>query len=292
MVFDWPKMNPMISEVAMKNSRWFLLVLAGALLCVPSLAKEKKVIESKWTAAPVQIDGAEADWPQDALELEKDVKVTYAFKNDAGRIYVLFVLNDPAFISTIESTGLGLWVNSEGKEKRNYGLRCHRRMTSGDQLIQQMESQGQILTEEKKQEIKAKPGFMLFLCDRINKKGEVIPQPGANQGTYRVGRVQGRVVYEIGFPLAFLEDPASQAKWDPAKPIEIGFEWGGLTEEMKKARAEQASEMAGAGGGGGGGEEGEGGGGGSRGGGMSMGGGRRTPLKYDFWVDVKIAQNQ
>ena len=193
-----------------------------------------------------------------------------------------------------------VWVNTEGKEKRNYGLRFRRQTVTGDGLIQQMESQGQTLTEERKQEIRSKPAYMLFLCETLNKKGDVIPHPGSSQGTYRMTRAQGKTVYEMSVPLAMLDDPAAKTKGDPAQPLKIGFEWGGLTEEMKKARADQASEMAGGdtggggggGRGGGGGGEGEDAGGGGGGlGGRGAGGGRRSPMKYDFWVDLKIAAN-
>jgi len=283
----------------MRYGKFLILAIAIALLAVPSSAKEKKIIESKWTAAAIQVDGASADWDQNALEFDKDVKVNFGFKNDAERLYVLFVFNDPRYTSTIESTGLTMWINAEGKEKRNYGLHFHREMVSGDRLIQQMESQGQTLTEEEKLEIKSKPGYMLFLCDALNKKGDVVPLPGSSRGTYRVMRAQGKTIYELGFPLALLDDPGAKTKWDPAQPLKIGFEWGGLTAAQKKARAERASEMAGEGGGGGGGGEGEegGGGGGGRGGGrgggggVSMGGSERSSMKYDFWIDLKIAQN-
>jgi hypothetical protein len=50
------------------------------------------------------------------------------------------------------------------------------------------------------------------------------------------------VVYELVLPLALLNDPSAEKKWDASQPLKIGFEWGGVTEEMKKA---QASELGG-----------------------------------------------
>jgi hypothetical protein len=263
-------------------------------LAAPVSGKEKKIVESKWTAAPVQIDGVQADWAQDTLETEKSVAASYAFKNDANFLYLLFVFNDPKFVSSIEATGMTLWLNAEGKEKKLHGLRFYRKMLNPDQFIQHLEKEGQLLTDEKKQEIKAKPGYILFACDTVNKKGEVVPHPGAGSGTYRMARVQKSMAYEFVIPMALLADPASKIQWDASKPLKVGFEWGGMTEEMKKARAAQIGAQGAQAGAEGatwdeymGGEGGE----GFSAPSASLAAMRRAPKKYDFWIDLKIAQN-
>ena len=37
--------------------------------------------------------------------------------------------------------------------------------------------------------------------------------------------------------MGLLKDPGSEKAWDPSLPVKIDFEWGGLTEDMKRAQA-------------------------------------------------------
>jgi hypothetical protein len=262
----------------MKNLKPLYILLTIGVLIAPSVAKDK-IVESKWTAAPVRIDGSSAEWAQDALETEKSVEASYAFKNDANFLYVLFIFNNPIYLSTVEDTGMTFWVNTEGKEKKIRGLRFHRKAVSADQLIQSLESEGQTLTDQKKQELRSKTQYLLFAYDVVNKKGEIVPQSGMATGTYRLARVEKSTIYEFVVPLELLADPSSDKKWDPAKPFKLGFEWGGLTDEMKKARAPQLS-----------GEE------------RSESNEnrfrvpdsatRQSPKRYDFWISLQIAQNK
>ncbi len=289
----------------MKTHKLLSLFTIVLVLLVTGFAKEKIVVESKWAAAPIQIDGNPSDWAQEDLVLNKDFDLNYAFKNDVNFLYVVvaFDLKEGAkgrlenrFMSSIDFTGLTLWLNYEGKEKKAHGLHFYRKQVTGDQLIQEMEKQGQTLTDQQKQNIKTKPSYSFFACDAVNNKGKVIARPGTVSGTFRTARVEKKTVFEYVIPLALLQDPASQAKWDPSLPLTVGFEWGGLTEEMKRnlagrvgdqgamARAGEAALESQIGGG-----EGQ----DFRAPESSLAGQRRSvPKKYDFWVDLKLAAKQ
>jgi hypothetical protein len=290
----------------MRVFRYLGSVIIGLALLVPGFAKDKVVVESKWTAAPIQIDGSQADWAPEDLILNKDYDLGYAIKNDANFVYLLFVFNlkqgamkrfENKYMSTIDFTGLTLWLNAEGKEKKTYGLRFRPRQVTADQLIQEMEKQGQTLTDEQKQGIKAKPRYSLFACDVINKKGDVVPNPEASKGTFRTSKIQNSIVFEYQIPVALLGDPASATKWDPSLPLKVGFEWGGATPDMLKAQGSQLGQQGTRTGGGETSLESqirsgyEGGGGGSRD--FDAADRRRAlPKKYDFWIDLKLATKQ
>jgi hypothetical protein len=106
------------------------------------------------------------------------------------------------------------------------------------------------------------------------------------------------MVFEYAIPLALLTDPNQQPALDPAKPFRLGFEWGGMTEEMRRQRAAEIgdqnvqvdSSAAGMAVSGGVGEKGEGmeGGGSS----VSLEGMRRGPKKYDFWLALQLGQKK
>jgi len=291
----------------MKTLKTISCVLAVLAMTLPIVAKDKVLVESKWTIAPVKIDGAKTEWEEDILVADNDLDIRFGFKNDLNFLYFLLVFNSPKSVSTIDGTGLTLWINAEGKDKKTYGLKFYRKMITADELIDNLTKQGQTLSDEQIKKIKATPQYRSYACDPLDKKGKPITIPGAGTGTFRAARFEKGAVYEYIIPMAFLQDPASSAKWDPAAPLSVGLEWGGMTEAMKKARTARnfsgaSSATAGAatsweqtiagGEGGGGGEEGGGGGGG---GGMEGGMGGRgggTPKKIDFWINLKIAPKQ
>lgn len=277
----------------MRKSLSPLLILAAAALVLPAAAQES-LIASQWTATPVQIDGQPGDWPADLLASKADYGVQYALRNDGNFLYCLFILNDTKFMSSVEQSGLAFWINPEGKKKQTHGFRFYRKQVTGPELIQSMEKSGNTVPEERKKEILAKPQYMLFACDVLDKKGKVVPHPGTESGTYRVGKAQKSVVFECVVPLALLNDPAAPAPLDLSQPFLLGFEWGGQTDEMKKQRASelgargaQASaqgtsidaSMSD-----------EGGGAGFRAPDSSLASMRRgIPKTYEFWVSAQLA---
>jgi len=289
----------------MKMHKHLWTVIICLALLATGFAKDKVVVESKWAATPLQIDGNPSDWAKEDMVMNKDFDLSYAFKNDANFLYVILVFDlkevgkgrfESKYMSSIDFTGLTLWLNAEGKEKKTHGLRFYRKQVSGDQLIQEMEKQGQTLTDEQKQKIKSKPSYPLFACDVLNNKGRAVPHPGAANGTFRTARIEKGIIFEYVVPIALLQDPASQSKWDPAQSLMVGLEWGGLTEQMKKdlagrvgdqgaaARTSEASLEAQLGR-----EEGS----GFRAPESSLAGQRRSvPKKYDFWIDLKFAAKQ
>jgi len=287
------------------------LLIAVCALIIPAAAKDKKPVESRAVASPVQVDGNGTEWPADSLILEKDANVSYAFQNDAANLYVLFQFNDAKSMSSVEATGLTLWVNNDGKERKNHGLHYYRKSVSGAELIKILESEGQTLTEDKKKEFLARPSYAVWACDVINKKGDVVPHPGVTGGTFRMTKAQKPVVsegnapapkaqmtavYELVVPMALLKDPNTEKKWDPSMLLKIGFEWGGLTEEMKKTEMANLGDQGARASGGGtdlasqisGGEGRE----------FSAPGGSLSQMrglaskykKLDFWLDLKVFQ--
>ncbi len=288
----------------MKTHKSLLSVVIVLALVVPGLAKEKIVVESKWMETPVQVDGNSTDWAQDALVMNKDYNLSYAFKNNADFLYLLFVFNikegqrENQYMSTIDFTGLTLWANPEGKEKKTHGLHFYRKQITADQLIQEIEKQGQTLTEERKKQVKSKPLYSKFACDVVNKKGEAVPNSGTNAGTFRTSKIQNNIVFEYQIPIALLQDPASAVKWEPSQPLKLGLEWGGMTEEMKKNYAGRVGDQSARAGAGDTSIEGQISGGHEGGGDFrvpesSLSDSRRgIPKKYDFWIDLKIAQKQ
>jgi len=267
----------------------FFLYLMILALCVPGFSKDKKVT-CKWTASPVEIDGSKDDWTGDTLTLEKKVKVDYGFRNDSDNLYVLFIFNDPKFLSTINQAGITLWFNTEGKKKKDYGIKFRTKMISADTYIALIEKEVGPLPEEKKKEIKATPSYRIYQNEVIDKKSEdFVITGGPTAPSYKAKRGKDMIIYEFRIPLKKEEGQPVGIGTEPGKVIKIGFEWGGLTKEMREARAKQLGDRS------------------AQGrvrsatgqatqerrvgsGSASLSSIRRGAKKYSFWVDLSLAQ--
>lgn len=270
------------------------LVILVLFLTTTGFSKEE-IIESKWTAQPPSIDGLDDDWSEDMLTSEKGVRVDFAVRNDAQNLYVLFVFKDPKSLSSINATGITLYFNTEGKKKKNNGVHFIKKQVTADQLIANLEKQGEILTEEQRKTIKAKPAIIMYDAEMAGKKGpeasETTPIPGTLRPAFRTTQKGNEVIYEFRVPLARPETFPWGIGAEPGQNVNIGFEWGGMTDEMRKAmnamaRAELDQGVA---------RE-------SSAGNVIVSDrddsrapgtpSRGVPKKYSFWVNVKLAQNQ
>lgn len=273
-------------------ARTLLLSLVILAVCIAGFSKEK-VVKSIWIGSSLSIDGLDDDWAGDTLNFEKKFEVDYAFRNDADNLYVLFIFKDPAYQSTIKDTGMTLWINTEGKKKKKYGIHFRTRRVTADSLISIIEKQKGPLPEAEKNNIRSKPFYFFYQGDVRDKKSKILT-PTALGGElavplFRAQAKQEMMVYELVMSLRILEKLSAKHKMEPGKTVKVGFEWGGLTERMKAqrmARVEQGAtreterrakdvregEVPRIGG--------------------SSGEARlsKGPKKYSFWVDVELAK--
>ena len=270
----------------MKNIRLYagLIQVSALLFIVPVLMSADQVVQSQWAAAPLSIDGQIEEWRGDTMSAQKNVGVEYALRNDGENLYVLFIFKDPKYLSSIEMTGFTMYANISGKKDKDFAVKFIKKTVSGEELIAYMEKQGQPLSEERKQELIAKPQFVVFEATAINKKGEALfpagPVPDVDLPGFRYGQVENQVVYELRVPLCSRDHHPTGIGVEPGKTVKLGFEWGGLTDEMRAAMR-------------------------GRGGGTDWAGEKTTgsytgqvpdvakgPKKYSFWVDAKLASAQ
>lgn len=272
------------------------LVIFMLLIATTGFSKEK-FVKSKWTAQPLTIDGLDDDWSEDVLTTKKKKRVDYAVRNDAQNIYVLFVFKDPKFLSSINFTGITLYFNTEGKKKKDHGFLFTRKQVTADELIAYLEKKGQVLTEEQRQGIKTKLAYIVYMAEIAGDKGkeasEATQTPGTLRPAFKINKKGENVIYEFRVPLAKAETSPGGIGADPGQSIKIGFEWGGMTDKLRKmmsARTRSKTDL-----------------GVSR---ESTAGGRISttrgqskaprpgrpsmaiPKKHSFWIDVKLAQNQ
>lgn len=286
-----------------KLSGYYFLGLAYfGFVLILNLSGQQKVVEALWAPTPVLIDGQRDEWAEASLGTEKNLAIDYAFRHDGQNLYILFVFNDPKFLSTINSTGLTIYFSPANKKSKDFGLRFLPKNVTGEEMIALMEKLETELPEEQKAKLLANPKarYLFYEVMVVGKKGEIYPpqsQEGVVPPNFRVGRSGKSVIYEFRVPMAPSSTYIAGIGFQPGQAYRVGFEWGGMTKEMRNAMmarlAEQGTQaratdtslertLSG--------------GEGDETLMMSGGGGgaplRSAPKKYSFWVDVKISQTQ
>jgi hypothetical protein len=289
----------------MKTHRTLIcLALVGVATLTPSLFSAEKVIPSQWAAAPVRIDGANQEWQDAAILVDKVSRAEYALRNDDKYLYILFVfkvynlrlgerVQRVASLSTYEVSGMKVYFSFDGKKDKSNGFHFIKKTITADDLIASLEKNGETLTAEKKAGIRQQKAYMVYEGMPLDPSKPAPPAASgqADPPTFRDQLKRELSVVEFRIPLAYLAQAGAVAA--PGADIKLGFEWGGMTKEMRSAyMARMADSGAQARGQGGGefdpaqkGNE-----GGDSGGGGALGGQpNRDTKKYDFWIDVKLA---
>jgi len=271
-----------------------LALTASVVLSVSGAAKDK-VVESQWAAVPVRIDGANPEWQDAAIIVEKGSKAEYALRNDDKYLYILFVFKAIPALSTFEVSGMKVYYSFDGKKSKGDGFHFIKKTITADELIANLEKNGEVITDEKKAGIRQQKAYMIYEGMPLDPSKPAPPAAAgpADPPTFRDKLSPKLSVVEFRIPLAKIVQ-AGGAVAAPGSSLKLGFEWGGMTTEMRSAymarQAEAGSQARGTGGGdfevqlgrqadeSGGGEGGQ------------MGG-RPDPRtkKHSFWVDIKLA---
>lgn len=247
-----------------------LLLFVIAVFCFNSYAEEE-LIKSQWLSSEVNIDGSMEDW--EGIEPYQDIKVKTecALRNNNDTLFILFVLKDRKFFSTIQTTGLTIWFNTEGSKKKNYGVKFLSKMISAADYLADLEQQKGPLSEEEKKKILESPSYVLHHADLIDKKNKASSeQEGsgeANNSVFRTSNQKGMMVYEFAIPLSLFPDSVR------GNILKVGFEWGGMTEALRKKMRDRLAQSEG-----------------RFGQKKITGKSAKTPSKYLRWVDVQLAE--
>ena len=279
----------------MNSNRLLTHILLAAIILIfaSSGFSADNIVQSKWTAQPPTIDGLDDDWEGNEMVLEKKVQVDYAVRNDAQSMYVLFVFNDPKYLSSINATGITLYYNTEGKKKKDHAFHFVKKKVTGEELLSYLKERGEVLTEQQMQSIEPTNTYSIYMTERTGKKDEEIsaaePIAGVLNPGFKISKKGDAFIYEFRVPLLRSETSPRGMDVKPGQNVKIGFEWGGMTEALMKrlsaqpdatgisseGRAQNVPNSR-------------------RGGATGAPGNtsKRMPKKYSFWIDINLAQNQ
>jgi hypothetical protein len=235
-------------EEAGMTKRSFALVMVAiaiALLIRPVNSKEA-VVESLWAAKPLVIDGAATDWDDATPITDKNSNAQYALKNDGKNLYLIMVMRDDNTRSTVGYTGIKVFVSSGAKKSKDEGFLFHQKQMTPDELIASLEAKGEVLSEDRKAELRKQKSYVAYLEDPlVPKKDAAAAATAAGKPEAPMFRslVQGKIsIYEFRIPLSLI---GAEGGVQPGSEIKVGFEWGGVTKEiMKNIMADRASSGA------------------------------------------------
>jgi len=223
------------------------MFLALAILpAIPGRAEGGQATNSAWASQPPKVDGAAREWEASVLAEWEKGGVQYAFRNDAQNLYVLFIVKDAKFRSTIEDVGITLYFSTEGKEKKDYGILFRRKRITAEESIALLEKEGPV-SEDQKAQIRSRAFYNYYAHEVLTKKAEgPLPQEGISvpPAFFKYAAQQKTLVYEFAIPLARVQEMAAGVGAEPGAKVMVGFEWGGPTEEQRKAIARARGERA------------------------------------------------
>jgi hypothetical protein len=293
-------------EVSMKRNRLItsvLFILAMMTFIAPGFSKDESV-GSMWIASPPSIDGMNTEWTKASLTSYKKTAVDYAFMNDSENLYVLFIFRNPKYLSSINWTGLTMWVSPQGEKKKELGINLLRKQISADEYIAFMEKQvGQEMPEDRKAQVRQNKAYWMFEQRLINKNAadyDADVQPPVYAGAqFRSNVLDKALLYEVAISFPKLAEIAPELGVEPGKSVSVNFEWGGATKEYKeslargigqnttKAQDQQAGGLTG--------ERGGGGLGSAENDSVRLASMRRQlqqVKQYDFWIDLNLVRNE
>jgi hypothetical protein len=280
----------------MKKISFLLLIVLSTTLLVGC---KKKEIVSQWKPENLKIDGKSSDWEEIPLTMSDKIRGAMAVVNDAENQYIILKLSDQRMARKIQRMGLTVWINSEGKKKKEFGIRY----TGSQALATVLQPQMEFNDQNRESARFAKMGEMMSAhlpgpgMIGIIQNENVTMEPEKNPWGPSAASAenQGIYCYEFKIPLQFDKSVTDEQTTSVNDKIKVCLEVGGMTDEMKSKMKEQMGSMRGSGGRSGGMGGGRGGmGGGMRGGGK-RGGGDRMPGAEGFeeqevWLDIVLAK--
>ncbi len=209
-------------------------VLMAVLLFAAALpAASVPAVQSIKPASPLRLDGKLEDWAGVPRVTDPKTATEFAFQNDAKNLYVIVVVKDPAPRRAVVVTGMSILGAPSGKRKQAKGVLFLRREIGADGYIAWRESQGAILSDADKAEIRKTPRHSISVAyakdaggssyGPLRKQTDVWPPDSEFSGQ------ETEALYEFRIPLASPDLVAGGLGGTPGASIRVWFEWGGTS---------------------------------------------------------------
>ena len=210
-----------------------VLCAALAVFCTGVVAAKDPELKSAWPQAPVKVDGSAAQWAGSLAPLPDD-PILVGVRNDADYLYLCLKTSDGRLKAQLAKTGMTVWVNGAGKNKRGYGVR----FPAGGALQQ-------VLDENAEPEARPTPGTPATIDDSkveligpTDRDRLTVARGDADPVQAALGDDSGVTVIELRFPLKPSENHPLAVEAKPGATIALGLE----TERVRYVHHRKAGE--------------------------------------------------
>jgi hypothetical protein len=265
-----------------------LLLSAILFLLLKSLLWGKDInLNSIWTKSEIMVDGKESEWSGKIYYLENQ-KIGIGLQNDTSNLYILVKATDWSRQMQIMRTGLTIWLDATGKNKKSLGI--HYPIGMQEYGIPDVKANP---NTEFESEQKNRSAEMLKEIEVLGpEKNDRNRIPRANNFGIEasLSDTLGVMVYELKIPLQGTNEHPYAISAGQGSAISVGLEGGKFNREMMGNRMRMRGGMPG-------------GEGGMRPGGMmpgegqppestSVGGRERGKMlqPIDLWTKVSLAK--
>lgn len=215
-----------------------LLALTAAAATVPAVRSAK-------VSSPIRLDGRTDDWTSVPRISDAKTGSEFAFQNDGLNLYVLLVVKNPELLKSAEATGMTVLGSPGGSRKPAKGVRFLNGEISADGYIVWLESQGAVLSEAEKAELRKTSRHPIFLAFAVDEKGSsygpLRKQTDAFPPDFAAKRQADTAVFECRIPLAAPDLVPGGLGGTPGVTIRLAFDWAATTQKSLSTQGSRES---------------------------------------------------
>jgi hypothetical protein len=218
-----------------------MLSALAVFISAPMLS-EVLTVESRRAAGPVKIDGRGDEWPPASPVVDTRAGAELRFQNDGRNLYILLVVKKLEALKSAEATGMTVFHRPGRGKKPGSGVLFLAKDVPAEDIIRWRESQGALLMDNEKAEIRKSARQPLFLAFAVGAKGSmygplVRRQIDTDPPDFVVFRGASEATYEFRIPLASPESVPGGIGAEPGQTIRISFDWGGTVRGSLSTKA-------------------------------------------------------
>lgn len=221
-------------------SRFLSLAILAVLVSAPAFSAVQ-VVESRPAPSPIKLDGQADEWATVGLAADAKSGTKFAFQNDGRNLYILFVVKKLESLKSVESTGLTVLGRRGGAKKPAKGVLFLTRDVTAEGYILWRESQGALMTEAEKTEVKKTARHTVSMAFAVDAKGSsygpLRRQTDVDPPDFGVSGRGTEATYEFRVPLASPDLVPGGIGGTPGETIRVSFDWGGTDRKSLSTKA-------------------------------------------------------
>lgn len=219
--------------------------LVAGLLAGTAGAASVPAVRSAKAAAPLVLDGRAGEWAGLDRLVDNKAGIEAAFQNDGRNLYILLVPRTPEAAKAVAAAGITVLGRPAGSRKPAKGVRVQTRAITPDGLIFWRESQGAIMTEAEKAELRKTPRHPINVAFVVESKGSsygpIRRQAGSDPPDFAASPDMEAALYEVRVPLASPEAVPGAVGGAPGAVLRVTLEWGGAVDANLSTRSSRES---------------------------------------------------